>query len=266
MTAELLEVVEDGVALLTINRPERRNALSHDLMNGLLEALGRLAKDTSVGCVVLRGAGKDAFCAGGDVKVLAAGGRLGPNATTEEKNMDLREKGEISRLLSQMPKPTIAMVNGVAAGAGMAMALACDMRFVARSARMTTAFARIGLNGDFGGLYFLTRLVGPSIARELYFTADQIDSARIEKLGLATRVVEDDALEAETMAFARRFGQGPKLAYHYIKLTAVIAETGTLSDVLDSELVGAARVRDSADFKEGSAAFIEKRQPKYIGR
>jgi 2-(1,2-epoxy-1,2-dihydrophenyl)acetyl-CoA isomerase len=172
--SELLESIEDGVASLTFNRPERLNALSTPIMDGLLNGLPRLAGDPAVKVVVLTGAGR-AFCAGGDVKSMAEGGeeRSAAEATTH-----LRSRMEVSRILHELPKPTIAMINGPAAGAGLALALACDLRIAGTSARLVTAFVRVGFSGDFGGSYFLTRLVGTAKARELYFTGRPVLGAR----------------------------------------------------------------------------------------
>jgi 2-(1,2-epoxy-1,2-dihydrophenyl)acetyl-CoA isomerase len=165
-----------------------------------------------------------------------------------------------------MPKPTIAMVNGVAAGAGMSLALACDLRIACESARMTTAFAKVGLSGDYGGTYFLTQLVGPSKARELYLTAEILDSSRLLALGIVSRVVPDTALTEETMALASRFASGPRVAYRYIKRNIKVAEEGTLSDTLDAEAYGMLRSRDTADHAEAARAFVEKRPPVFSGK
>ena len=165
-----------------------------------------------------------------------------------------------------MPKPTIAMCNGVAAGAGMSIALACDLRIAGESARMTTAFAKVGLSGDYGGTYFLTQLAGPSKARELYLTAELLDSSRLLSLGLVTRVVPDADLTAETLALARRFANGPRVAHRYIKRNLKVAEEGTLSDAFDSEAYGMLRTRETADHAEAARAFVEKRAPVFTGR
>ena len=164
---------------------------------------------------MLTGAGR-AFCAGGDVRVQARVAAEGPPETPEQRSDPLRASMEASRLLHEMPKPTIAMLNGVAAGAGLSLALACDLRIAGRSARMTTAFAKVGLSGDYGGTWFLTQLVGTAKARELYFLSDVLDAARIEALGLANRVVADEALAGETMALARTAGErtGGRAALH----------------------------------------------------
>ena len=264
MSEEFLVQIEDGVAVLTLNRPERLNALTRTMLSGLRTHLAALAEDPAIGCVVLTGAGR-AFCSGGDVRVQAAA--AGKSDMSPEQRADqLRVSMGASELLHAMPKPTIAMVNGVAAGAGMSIALACDLRIAGESARMTTAFAKVGLSGDYGGTYFLTQLVGPSKARELYLTADVLDSARLLALGLVSRVVPDADLTAETMALARRFASGPRVAYRYIKRNLTVAETGSLSDTLDSEAFGMLRCRETADHAEAANAFVEKRAPAFKGR
>jgi len=264
MSDELVLKVEDGVAVLTLNRPERLNALTRTMLSDLRTHLAALAEDPAVGCVVLTGAGR-AFCSGGDVRVQAAA--AGKSEQTPEHRADqLRASMEASRLLHDMPKPTIAMVNGVAAGAGMSLALACDLRIAAESARMTPAFAKVGLSGDYGGTYFLTHLVGPSKARELYLTAEVLDSAALERLGLVTRVVPDTSLVSETMTLASRLANGPRVAHRYIKRNLQVAEAGSLSDVLDSEAYGMLRTRETADHAEAARAFVEKRAPQFTGR
>ena len=177
MTDHLLETLEDGVATLTMNRPEARNALSGPMMAALAEAVPRLAADPKVRVVVLTGAGS-AFCAGGDVKGFAAdtgrGTDGGAGPSFEQRLHGLRTGMEVSRWLHEMPKPTLAVIPGPAAGAGLSMALACDLRIAADGAKMTTAFSKVGVSGDYGGSYFLSHLVGAAKARELYFMADVI--------------------------------------------------------------------------------------------
>jgi 2-(1,2-epoxy-1,2-dihydrophenyl)acetyl-CoA isomerase len=265
MSEELLYRLENRVALLTLNRPERLNALTKNMMQALLARLSACAIDDAVGCVVLTGAG-GAFCSGGDVRVQAKVAAEGTVETPEQRTDQLRTSMEASRLLHEMPKPTIAMVNGVAAGAGLSLALACDLRIAGRNARMTTAFAKVGLSGDYGGTWFLTQLVGTAKARELYFLSEVLDAARIEALGLANKVVADNELVTETMALAERLANGPSVALRYMKRNLNVAVSGPLAAGLDSEAYGMLRARSSEDHGEAARAFVEKRAPVFRGR
>jgi 2-(1,2-epoxy-1,2-dihydrophenyl)acetyl-CoA isomerase len=264
MSTDLLETAKDGVAVLTLNRPDRLNAMSRAMLDGLLEALPRLAEDPAVGVVVLTGAGRG-FCAGGDVKAMAEGTEMA-GTTLEERAQGLRSRMEVSRFLHEMPKPTIAMVRGAAAGAGLSLALACDMRIAGDSARFGTAFARVGYSGDFGGSFFLTQLVGTAKARELYYTADLIDAQQALALGLANRVVPDARLEEETMALAARIAAGPRIALRYMKRNLNAAEGGALKDLLDLEAWHHTRCGMTEDHREATKAFVEKRQPVFRGQ
>jgi 2-(1,2-epoxy-1,2-dihydrophenyl)acetyl-CoA isomerase len=264
MSAELLETVKDGVAVLTMNRPDRLNALSETMLDAMLAVLARLADDPNVGCVVLTGAGRG-FCAGGDVKAMAEG-REFAGETLEERAQVLRSKMECSRWLHEMPKPTIAMVRGAAAGAGLSLALACDLRMAGESAKFGTAFARVGYSGDFGGSYYLTQLVGTAKARELYYTAELVDARRALELGLVNRVVADEALADETLALAGRIARGPRVAYRYMKRNLNAAETGTLKELLDLEAWHHTRTGQTEDHREAAKAFVDKREPIFRGR
>ena len=264
MTQDLLEVIVDGVAVLTLNRPDRLNAMSGSMLDGLLEALPRLAEDAAVGAIVLTGAGRG-FCAGGDVKAMAEGTEMS-GTTLEERARGLRTHMEVSRWLHEMPKPTIAMVKGAAAGAGLSLALACDLRMAGESARFATAFARVGYSGDFGGSYFLTQLVGTGKARELYYTAEIVDAPQALALGLVNRVVPDARLEQETMALAARIAKGPRVALSYMKRNMNAAESGTLKDLLDLEAWHHARTGMTEDHREAARAFVEKREPQFKGK
>jgi len=263
MSQDLLEALKDGVAVLTLNRPDRLNAMSPSMLDALLEALPRLAADPEVGVVVLTGAGR-AFCAGGDVKAMAEGREFG-GTTLEDKAQALRSRMEVSRWLHEMPKPTIAMVRGAAAGAGMSLALACDLRVAGDTARFATAFARVGYAGDFGGSWFLTQLVGTGKARELYFTTDIVDAREARELGMVNRVVPDARLEEETLALAARLARGPRIAYRYMKRNFNAAESGTLKDLLDLEAWHHTRCGLTEDHREAAKAFVEKRDPVFRG-
>ena len=264
MSQDLIENIKDGVAVLTMNRPDRLNALSGPMLDALLEALPRLAEDPNVGCVVLTGAGRG-FCAGGDVKAMAEGREMSGD-TLEERAQGLRNKMETSRWLHEMPKPTIAMVRGAAAGAGLSLALACDLRIAGESAKFGTAFARVGYSGDFGGSYYLTQLVGTAKARELYYTAELVDAQRALTLGLVNRVVGDDRLEEETLALAGKIARGPRIALRYMKRNLNAAENGSLGELLDLEAWHHTRTGQTDDHREATKAFVEKREPVFRGR
>lgn len=262
MDQQLIEAISDGVATLTFNRPDRLNALSTPITQGLLDGLPRLAADPSVGVIVLTGAGR-AFCAGGDVKSMAEGA---VERSVEEAVSDLRGRMEVSRLLHEIPKPTIAMVNGPAAGAGMSLALACDLRIAGQSARFVSAFANVGFSGDFGGSYFLSKLVGTGKAREIYYTAEPLDALQALALGVVNRVVADADLFDATMALARKLARGPRVALARMKQNFNIAESGTLAQLLDIEARHQIETGRTADHKEAARAFVEKRAPVFAGR
>src|SRR6516162_6721905 len=262
MMPDLIETVEHGVATLTFNRPERMNALSTPIMEGLLQGLPRLAGDPAVRVVVLTGAGR-AFCAGGDVKSMAEGGE---RRSAAEATAHLRSRMEVSRILHELPKPTIAMINGPAAGAGLAFALACDLRIAGASAKLVTAFVKVGLSGDFGGSFFLTRLVGTAKARELYFTGRPVDADEALTLGLVNRVVPDDQLGDATMELARSLAQGPSVALSQMKRNLNCAESGDLTELLYMEAVHQVQAGRTEDHREAARAFVEKRTPVFTGR
>ncbi|MFA5914902.1 MAG: enoyl-CoA hydratase [Burkholderiales bacterium] len=262
MPHELLETVTERVATLTLNRPDRLNALSSPMLEGLLEALPRLAADPDIAVVVLTGAGRG-FCAGGDVKSMAEGSsQLG----VEDAVQRLRGRMEVSRLLHEIPKPTIAMINGPAAGAGLAMALACDLRIAGESARLITAFAKVGFSGDFGGSYFLSKLVGTAKARELYYLGEPLTAAQALALGLLSSVVPDAELPGATTALAQRLARGPGIALGLMKHNFNAAETGTLSELLDLEALHQIQTARTEDHAEAARAFVEKRPPAFKGR
>lgn len=258
---DLLETTQDGIAWLTLNRPERLNAFSPAMLLALGEALQRLGGDASVGAIVITGAGRG-FCAGGDVKTMES--RAGQSF--EERVEGLRRMHQLPLLLRTIPKIVIAMVNGPAAGAGLGLAMACDLRIAARSARFATGFAGVGYSGDFGGSWSLTRLVGTAKARELYFLGDIVDGTTAASIGLVNRVVDDEILQDETRTLARRIADGPRIAYGYMKRNLFAAETEPLAAVLEMEAVHQARTAMTEDHLEASTAFVEKRRPVFKGR
>jgi 2-(1,2-epoxy-1,2-dihydrophenyl)acetyl-CoA isomerase len=258
---DLIETIDDGIATLTLNRPEALNALSMDIRHGLLESLQRLGQDDSIGCIILTGAGRG-FCAGGDVKSMGERAARGFEARAE----GIRFSNRIPMLMRSVPKVILGMINGVAVGAGLSMALACDMRIAARSARFGTGFLKIGLSGDWGGSWTLTRLVGTAKARELYLLPDMIDAEEALSIGLVNRVVDDSDLLAATTAIARRIADLPRVTVGYTKRNLFAAETGDFATVLDMEAFHQARCSQTEDHREAVLAFREKRKPVFKGR
>lgn len=264
-TEDLLARVEDGVAVLTMNRPARRNALSGPMLAALATVLAQVEIDDGVGAVVLTGAG-GAFCAGGDVKAMAEGsGGGGPTLDERIHRQRLSHRATSGRLWA-MPKPTIACLPGPAAGAGLALALACDLRYAADSAVLTTAFARVGFSGDYGGTYFLTQLVGTAKARELYYFSDKLTAAEAEGLGLVNATFPAERLEQEVLDRARRLAAGPRVAYRYMKENLARAVAGEVGECMDLEATHHIHTGLTADHREAARAFVEKREPQFTGR
>lgn len=267
-TDDLLAEIEAQVAIVTLNRPHARNALSDALSPALRRLLPRLAADDDVRCLLLTGAGS-AFCAGGDVKAMGAARGRGPRdapPTREEVIEDLRVRQMmLTGALYDFPKPTLAALPGPAAGAGLSIALACDLRIAAKSAFITTAFAKIGLSGDYGASFFLTQLVGTGRARELFFGAERIDAQRCEELGIVNRVVPDDRLRSDALAWARELASGPTVAYRYMKQNLDRALRADLASCLAGEAAGLVASAGTEDHTEAVRAFIEKRKPEFRG-
>jgi 2-(1,2-epoxy-1,2-dihydrophenyl)acetyl-CoA isomerase len=211
--------------------------------------------------VLLKGAG-GTFCVGGDVKSMAEGRAPMPY---EAKMATLRSRMEVSRILHEMPKPVVAQVDGAAAGAGLSIALACDLRVASESAKITTAFAKVGLSGDFGGTYFLTHLLGGAKARELYLTSPVLTAREALALGMVTRVVGDAEVDAAAHELAMSLAQGPTVTLGYIKKNINNAEHLSLEACFDAEAMNHSRCSDTADHKEAAKAFVEKRKPVFAG-
>ena len=268
-TTDLLAHVDDGVAVVTLNRPERRNAFSMPMIEALGDLLGRLEADADIGAVVLTGAG-GAFCAGGDVKAMAefnaGGGELADIAYDVRIHRQRLNQRATSGRLWSMPKPTIAALPGAAAGAGMALALSCDLRYAADTAFLTTAFAKVGFSGDYGGTWFLTRLVGSAKAKELYYFSDRIDAKQAVDLGIINEIFPAESLMDEVMTRARQLAAGPRVAYRYAKENLNRAVHGELMDCMDLEVTHHTHTGTTDDHHEAAAAFVEKRTPRFQGR
>jgi 2-(1,2-epoxy-1,2-dihydrophenyl)acetyl-CoA isomerase len=258
----ILEGKHDGIATLVLNRPERLNALNNELATALNEALGRIAEDDSVRVVVITGAGR-AFCAGGDLAAIGKGRR---GRDTQELEPLLRAGMQAVLRMRTIPQPVIAAVNGAAAGAGMNIALAADIRIAAEEATFGQNFAKVGLFPDFGGTYFLPQLVGPAKAAELFYTGDMIDAKTALDLGIVNHVVPGAQLEAEVKSLAQKIALGPSLAVQAVKKTLFGAEKNKLSEALEHEVQEQIRCYLSEDCSEGIRAFFDKRPPKFQGK
>src|SRR3984957_12137232 len=235
-TTDLLAALDEGVLTLTLNRPEARNAMSRAMNHALARQLAVAALEPNVRCIVLTGAGKG-FCAGGDVKGMAASGDGTVGAATIDEAIDRQRvnQRETAGVLFKMPKPTFAALPGPAAGAGLSLALACDLRIMVSTAIMTTAFARVGFSGDYGGTYFMTQLVGAAKARELYFLSERVTAEEALPLGLVNWICASEDLAARTHEIARRLASGPTVAYRYMKENLNRAMNRDVDDCLDLE-------------------------------
>lgn len=261
MNDMVLQKLEAGLLTITMNRPERKNALNPEMVAGLVEAARRAADDPEVRAVLFKGAG-GSFCVGGDVKSMAAGRAPLP---FEVKMANLRRGMEVSRILHQMPKPVVAQLDGAAAGAGLSMALSCDLRVASESCKITTAFAKVGFSGDYGGTYFLTQLLGSARARELYLTSPVLTAREAHAIGMVTKVVPDAEIDAAAHELAMSLAQGPSIALGFIKRNINNAEHLPLEDCFDGEAIHHTRCSDTEDHKEAAKAFVEKRKPAFKG-
>lgn len=266
-TEDVLAQREDGVVTITLNRPQARNAMSGPMTAGLDKLLDYAERAPEVRVIVVTGAG-GAFCAGGDVKGMAAGGSGSPGPTLDERihAQRLNQRNTAGRMYL-MPKPVIASLPGPAAGAGLSLALAADLRIMADSAFITSAFARVGFSGDYGGTFFLSHLVGSGKAKEIYFLSDRIEADECLRLGIANQVVPMAELEAATMTLARRLASGPPVAYRYMKENFNRAAMGAdVTECLDLEATHHVHAGLTEDHREAAKAFVEKREPVFKGR
>lgn len=266
-TEDLLATIEDGVAVITLNRPKARNAMSGEMNAALQKCLADFELDPAVKCIVLTGAGKG-FCAGGDIKGMASAG----DGSAGDRTIDgaihsqrVNQRATAGKLF-KMPKPTIAALPGAAAGAGLSYALACDLRIMANTAIMTTAFARVGFSGDYGGTYFMTQLVGTAKARELYYLSERVSAEEALRLGLTNWICEPEELMDKTMEIANRLARGPTVAYRYMKENLNRALSGEVDDCMDLEATHHVHCGQTQDHREAAKAFVEKREPVFVGK
>ena len=263
-TDQLLVTQEGRVAVLTLNRPDARNALSPELSRGLREGIAWAEADPDIGALVITGAGK-AFCSGGDVKAMGQRSDTPPPSVEAQfKELQMRHRG-LSGAMVKMRKPTIAALSGAAAGAGMAIALATDLRVAADTAFLTTGYANIGLSGDYGIAWLLTRVVGPGRARELLLTGDRVSADRAESIGLVNKVVPAESLMESSLELAHKLANGPRVALSYIKDNLDEALNIDHITAIDREADRLLKSRSTNDHREAVKAFAEKRAPNFTG-
>jgi 2-(1,2-epoxy-1,2-dihydrophenyl)acetyl-CoA isomerase len=267
MTDQELQIrIENRVGIITLNRPDKLNAMTDTLLERGIRELRKFASDPGVGAVVVTGEGR-AFCAGGDVAVMQTGEEFGPAGTPTETQIEiLRSWHTFPLLLNSIPKPTIAVVNGVAVGGGLGLALACDLRIASDRAKFGTAYARVGYDGDFGTTWQLTRLLGEAKAKELFFLPDIISAEEALRIGMVNRVYPHDELMTEAMAIAERIAAGPSVAYRYMKANVAHASTVDFATSLNREAETHIRCGQTEDHAEGVNAFMEKREPVFQGK
>jgi len=259
---------QENIATLTLNRPEKLNAIDPQMTQELIKALDEADADDEVRVLVITGAGRG-FCSGADVGGMAGGAAGEPSIarSAEEIRQGLTQgAGRIIPKLQKMQKPTIAMVNGVAAGGGFDIALACDLRIGSENARFMNAFVRIGLFPGFGGTWLYPRVMGLGKALEYLYTGDFMEAQEAEKLGVLNRLVPADELGKETIALARKIADGPPIAIKLMKLQVYKGLAMDLETALQMAAACETITLTSEDHREGVTAFREKRQPKYRGR
>jgi 2-(1,2-epoxy-1,2-dihydrophenyl)acetyl-CoA isomerase len=261
----LKAALESGVLTLTLNRPERLNAMSQELIGMIIEQLDRALAEPEVRAVLITGTGRG-FCAGADLAGTGTGTTTGPDGKPDLGVIMERLYNPMIRAVRALPKPVVAAVNGVAAGGGANLALACDIVLAARSARFDQAFVRIALLPDLGGTWFLPHVVGDARARALGMQGTPVSAEEAERMGMIWRAVDDSKLMTEATALARRLAEGPTLSYAAIKRAINAAATNTLDQQLDLERDSQRALGQSADFKEGVAAFLAKRPAQFTGR
>ncbi|MBK9246585.1 MAG: enoyl-CoA hydratase/isomerase family protein [Ignavibacteria bacterium] len=255
----LLTTLDNGVFTITMNRPDVFNACNEELTLELQAAFKHATEDNEIRCVVLTGAGR-AFCSGQDLKDAPTGG--GKRSLQDSLE---RRYNPIIRLIRELPKPVIAGINGVAAGAGLSLALACDMRIMSASARLVEAFIGIALVPDSGATYFYARMLGYAKAFEFATLNKPIGSDEALNLGLVNHVFHPQAFHDSLKAIALGYAQGPTQSYGFVKKMLQHGMTATLDEMLAMEVIYQQRAGDSADYSEGVSAFIEKRSPKFTG-
>jgi len=261
MYEHLLVAESDGIMTITLNRPEKLNSFIGHMRRDLAEALEHAGSERHIRVVILTGAGR-AFCAGGDIEFMA---ELMERRDTEEFARILGAGRRVILAIRQMNKPVVAAVNGIAAGAGCNLALACDLRIASTDASFTQSFVKVGLNPDWGGTYFLPRLVTPNKACELFFLGETLKADEAARLNIVNQVVSPEELESATQELAQRLKAAPPISIAAAKQAVYMSEANDLEEMMRSETESQIRCFESDDGHEGVRAFLEKREPKFTG-
>lgn len=271
LTDTVLYDVDGAVATVTLNRPDQMNTMAEDLLPRAMAYLSKAASDSAVRAVILTGSGR-AFCAGGDLNAISRGGVGDKSGTSsvpgsyEKSVSDLRASMRTSQVLRDMPKLTIAAINGACAGAGLSWACAADIRYAAESAMFNTAFMTAGLSGDFGGTWTLPRIVGSAKARELYLMPRKFDAQEALRIGLVSEVLADDELLEYARERAEQAAGYAPLTFGWVKENLNDADRLQFSEALDSEARRHVQSGMTEDAKEAAVAFLQKRKPDFKGR
>lgn len=264
MSTTVLYETDGPVATITLNRPDRLNAMNRELITAAVEVFEKAASDPAIRVLILTGAGKG-FCAGGDLAGFA-GGEFKQPQPIEQRIAELRRSMRTSQILRESDMVTIAAINGACAGAGFSWALACDLRYAAASAKFSSAFLNAGLSGDFGGTYSLTHILGTAKARELYLLAERFDAAEAERIGLVSKTLPDAELMNHVRGVARKLADSAPIALREIKRNLNDALRLSFAEALDREADRHSRCGTTDDNTEAARAFLEKRKPVFKGR
>lgn len=258
MSQDLLVDISESVLTLTLNRPESLNAFSADMILGITNAIKEARTNPEIRAIVLRGAGR-AFCAGGDVKSMGSGGPINTYDFIARLN-------DCILTMRDTEKPIIAVVHGYAAGAGSSLALAADLILAAEGSKFALSFSQVGLISDGGGSYHLTKLIGPYLAKQFYFSAEPIPVERMYQLGVVNEIIPQENLDEEVQKLAQKLANGPSRAHGVQKKIINRAVTATLEEVLEMERISQPLMNLTEDHKEGVTAFKEKRKPVFKGK
>ena len=263
--SDIIVETKNGIGKIIFNRPDTRNAITRNMWDELLEIVQKLRDDDKIKCVVITGTG-DAFSAGGDIKDMMQRLKEKDQKSPEEQEQFIRCVVESAQILHEMPKPTIAAINGAAAGAGLSLALACDIRVMVKDAKLITAFINVALSGDFGGAWFLSKLVGPAKAREMFFMPEPITGSQAEKIGIVNFATPKNEFDKKVEEIATRLANAPTKTLGFMKQNFLTAQNTPLDEYLDQEAKFMGLSFALEDHREAAQAFLEKRKPNFKGK